>query len=84
MFPVDKRANFCYNRLIKRKEIQNMDKLERLAIKWCTDELTDDEVLFILLELPKNEKNFIQFKSYIKKHAVVCPQKKGDKNHVGK
>lgn len=58
-----------------------MNKIEKLAIKWCTDELTEDETLFILLELPKNEKDFTQFKSYLKRHAVVGPQKKGDTKH---
>lgn len=52
-----------------------MCTLEKLAIKWCLDELTDNEIFF-LQKLLEDEKNFIQFVSYIESHAVVGPQKK--------
>lgn len=58
-----------------------MDILEKLAIKFCTDELTDEEVLFIC----KNIKDYRQFQSYVEKHAVVKPQtteRKENKNGI--
>lgn len=52
--------------------------LEKLAIKYCTDELTDEEILFIC----NNVKRYRQFVSYIEKHAVVKSQERKNKNGI--
>ena len=48
-----------------------MDILERLVIKYCTDELTDKEVIAIC---KKENIDLHKFASYAEKHSVVKPQ----------